>query len=526
MLNFDLGAIQGEIERAGHGQKGAVVLRYAQVLGVTRKTIYRTLAREFGKKKNIERQKVIPDSLIKMVAILKVEGMNLSLKKREPTTEDCIEILWGRGIQGSDKLTVSTVNRRLSENGFRIPTPRVRVEANYVNEEAQIDFSRSKYFQIRKPVGDDWLLKVSGKELHYKYDDRRMRTWICQVKESKSRVRIIRAYAATSEDGFIGLETLNYCFNRTQDDHPMHYLFDNIKTDNGAFSKRAEVRAALESLQVGCDLSKPGNSASQGKVEAGFASLWRRFELKLAMKLRAGATLMLSEYNELLHEWLIETDMKKKHPVENDTREGVYRRGILTHQPRNVEEDILRVSCRVDYRTVSETLMISLNNEEYEAPSYASGKKIRVYKNMLGEVMGEMLDEHKKNFVLKPFQVRMRGDFSNRPHQTYRQLIETEVEQSNREERKAKSDNRLFFKAQSQTVQPESPFIEDKEAAEFASVYLARVYIGGQLRIYGQSYADYAEVFDPMLADDLSKESIDAVLEGVKNMSKMKVATN
>lgn len=517
MLRVDLDAIQGEIERAGHGHRRAVVMRYAGMLGVSKDTIYRELRKAFGKKKTLNRQKKVPQHLIDMIADMKIEAARLSLTEREMSTDICIDLLRERGVQGADQLTVSTVNRRLREAGYRIDDPKVFVEPEYATQEDQLDFSRSKYFQIWKydPVREDYLMRVSGRELHYKKGDRRLRTWICQVKNSFSRLRIARAYAATSEDGFIGLDTLYFYWCRPEDQHPLRYVPDCLKTDNGSFARRAEVKAALGALDIQFDKARPYNHDSQGKVESGFKSLWRRFEMPLAYKLGAGATIYLSEYNELLHEHLAVKDAQLPHPVYKDTREAIYRMGILRHPPRTVDVDILQVACRVFVRSVPQTLMIQLDGDAYEAPSYTMGKRVRVYRNMLGELMGELLEEDRKPFVLQPFRRRARGDFSHRPHATYRQERATEIDRL-----ATKNGKRVFMPPKPKTIVPDSPFVDAGPSVEFAGIYQARVYIGEQLRCVGETYRDYADVFDPLLQDDLSKESIDAVLKEIKQQTK------
>lgn len=513
-INLDLHALREEMDRAGHGQKRAVILRYAKALGVSPDTIYRAMRREFGKRKTkTSHPRRIPDELIDMVADIKLKGMKMGLKERELSTENCIQMLIEQGVEGAEHLTPSTVNRRLVERGFRIRDPKVRVEAKYANQEHQIDFSRSKYFQVTRydPQRNDYLMRVSGKELHYKKNDRRLRTWLVQLKDSYSRVRILQAYAATGESALMGLEFLNFCYNRPEDDNPLRYVPDMLKSDSGAFEKKKEVRAALQALQIEPRRSRPYNKDSQGKVESGFRSVWGEFELKLAIKMGSGARIYLSEYNELLMEFCIE-DMQKKHPFQDDTREAAYRKSLLIHPPREIDIDLLQVACKVEYRTVPQTLMVQYGGQQYEAPVYAMGKRIRIYRNMLGELMGELQEEDRKPFILQPFRYREIDDFEHRPHSTYRQQREQAIKQTEQKETK-----RIFFPPKPEKVQPESPFSNvDQETAIFPNIYTARAYIGAQLRALGATYADYADIFDPLLQEDLSRESIDAVLKEIK----------
>ena len=74
-------------------------------------------------------------------------------------------------------------------------------------------------------------------------------------------------------------------------------------------------------------------------------------------------------------------------------------------------------------------------------------------------------------------------------------------------------------------IEPDSPFTGDTEV-EFANEYAAQVYIGEQLRAIGETYAHYADIFDPLLTDTLSKEDVDTVIAEIKSMGtgKMKLA--
>lgn len=522
LINVDWQQIRTELESVDRGFKGAVFEQYASMYGVSASTLRRHFSKKFGKKKVKPRTNKVKSALVDRVAKMKECGKRMSnAKNMEVSTEICINSLRQKGLTGADKLTKSTVNRILVQKGYREPPAKVRVEASYVNQEHQLDFSRSKFFQIfdydRK--AQDYLLKISAKELHYKQDDRRLRNWICMVKDSKSRMRIARAYAATSESGLIGMDTLNFLWNREPDSNPMRHLPDRLKTDNGAFSKLTETKEMLRALDIKSKLSEPYNHDSQGKVESGFASLWRCFELKYAIEKGPGYTLYLSEYNELLHYFMSVTDAQKYHPIlKGQTREEVYREGILKHQPRKIDIDIMEIACRVKECMVTDSLKIRYGGEEYQAPVYAIDKKVRVYKNMRGELIGEMIDEYRKTFKLSTFKSREIDDFTNRPHQRYLQKIGLLAEKENSEKL---SDNkkrarRVFMKPKAIKTVPTSPFVErEQKMIEFPNPYTAKAYIGKRLRCYNLTYEDVKDIFDSILVKDLSKKTINKMIDEV-----------
>ena len=215
-MSLDANLIQqlkNELEAAGHGNKQGIYNRYAESLQVSRATLQRELRRRFGKQKSVEREQRIPQELIDRIADMKTEGFLLTKGggvERELSTERCIQILQDQGVPGAELLTKTSANRRLEESGFRRRKIPVRVEVPYANFEWQMDFSRSKYFQVHgfDQERNDYILRVSGKELHYKQDNNRLRTWLAAVKDSYSRIRDVQAFAAAGESAMIGMEML------------------------------------------------------------------------------------------------------------------------------------------------------------------------------------------------------------------------------------------------------------------------------------------------------------------------------
>lgn len=535
MLKISWDDVRHDLGNTPHGERRAKVDRLAGELGVSRDTIYRELRKRNGARKQVFRENRIPDDLIDLVAQMKIRGMALSLAERELATEICIEKLKKQGVPGAEMLTVSTVNRRLQDRGFRIDDPKIRYEPDFANQEVQLDFSRSKYFQMWKydAQAGQYLLKVSGKELSYKKGDHSFRLWIVQYKESFSRLRIARAYGATGESGILGIEFLNFVWNRPEDQHPLRHLPWNLKTDNGAFEKKLEVRAMLEALGIGGQRSRPGNHDSNQKVETGFKTLWRQFELSLSVDFDSKniKTLYLGDYNDLLHEYLTEEQFRK-HPLMQASRGEAYRQSILAHRPREIDVDLREIACKVWERRVGQDLIVQFEGEIYEAPVFAMGKMIRVYKNMHGELMGELIDEYReKPFALKSYRIREYGDFEHRPRQTYRQEQEQVLREQKRKDtplnpplvggKAVEYGNRVFFEPVKTVQKPDSPFADAEAGGDtFPSVYAAKIYIGKRLPL-GENYADYGYVFDEMLTETLSRAEIDAVLAQINNQEAM-----
>lgn len=542
-----LDSIRAELEFAGHGNKSGVINRYAETISVSPVTIWRSLAREGGRKRLVQREKRVPQELIDMVADLKLKGEGLSLKARELSTEECIKNLVERNVPGAGDLTPGTVNRRLVELGFRDREPKVRVEAERANQEWQIDFSRSKYFQLTgfDAKRGDWILKVSNRELHYKADDKKMRTWIVQVKDSYSRLRWSLPYAATGESGFIGLDAIHHILNAdSSEPHLMHYVPERLKADNGAFKKSKFNKSAMKALGIELMDTTPGAHDSQGKVESGFAKTWQQFELALAVRLDKGATIYMAEYVELMHERMIEEHAEEHPLIRGKTKGAIYMESIQRHGVRETEVDVMAIACKVETRRVTQALGVSWGGVMFEAPAYAQDKLVRVHQNLHGEVMAELVDEFHEPFALKPpkegenYNYRLIDDFEHRAHATYRQQRKTAMTAAaeNPEPAPYAEGNRVFMPVPAgkrKTAEVDSPFTARPAVTSpvFAGRYEAKVYVGMKiLEMTGRAmnYEAYAYVFDPLIAETLDRAAIDDKLDDLRQVMRemsMKVQT-
>jgi transposase InsO family protein len=515
MLNADWSAIKRDLDSAGHGMKRAVVERHAERLGCHPTTIYRELAKKFEPMKTVQRQKQIPQALIERIAAIKSRSRQLGLGSRELATDRCIQILQDMNIEGADDLTVSTVNRRLREMGFRKEQPYRRIEAEFANQEHQLDWSRSKYFQLRSydDGRSDYLLEIAGRELHYKQGNDRLRTWLVQVKDSYSRLRLCRMYAASGESALIALDFLQWCWTRDEDDHPMRYLPHVLKLDNGATARRKEFRAAADALGIEIQTSRPYNSQSQGKIESAWRSTWQRFELDLATRLGDGGTIWLAEYNSLLHEHLAGEDADLAHPILRGTRAHAYRTSIRAYPPRSTDADVVEIACRAEERTVGLDCTVNMGGQKWEAPEAVAGERIIVHRNARGELVAEALERQMKPFRLTPFYPNQIGDFRGPQDTAGTRHDKAAAEEIARPLGTPQESTVRYLPPKPETVEPDSPFTRAAEAEqpEPITAHDARLLVNRRLKAASLFYDDFAHVFDPMVIDNATAQEVDAV---------------
>jgi len=510
-IMFDYQLINAELAGANKGEREAIIQRYVKLLKVSKGTIYRRLRKLYGKKKDVKRECKISESIVKEIAKTKIKTIKIGIGEREIATEQCLKLLNEQGIAVND-LNISTINRHLVKLGFRQKAPIVRVEAQYSNQQHQLDFSRSKYFQIAGIDSDgEFLLRASGKNLFYKEYEHKLRTWVVGITDAYSRISLARAYAATGESAIVGIDFLNFVYNRPDDAHPFKYIPDILKTDNGSFAKTKAVKEMLKALDIKIELSKPYGHHGIQKQEAAFKNIWRKFEIPLYLRVGEGNTITLNEYNEELHHFMVAM-LEAQHPTKQGTRLHYYRASLAGHQPREIATDLREVAFVVIERKVRQDLTVQINNEKFECPAFAMDKKIRIYKNLSGEYIGELIDEFRKPFILKHTKGYVElGDFEHRQPATYRQQLEREIKQEEKE-------NKInYIQREAVTVKAKTPFNKKKEEHIFGSKYAAKVYIG-QMLGRAQTYQDYAYIFDEMLDDEggLNKANIDAVLFEIK----------
>jgi hypothetical protein len=503
---FDYALIYEELAGAKKGERGTILKKYEKMLKVNKAKIYREIRKLYGPQKEVTRKSRIQKKLIDEVAKVKIKSTKMGLGERELSTEQCVKYLNEQG-NSVDVKTISSINRHLVKYGFRNKAPIVRVEAAYSNQQHQLDFSRSKYFQIAKIDNDgDFILKVAGKILTYKENEHRLRTWLVSITDAFSRISLAQAVAATGESAIVGIDFLNFAYNRPEDAHPLKYIPEILKTDNGSFAKTKAVKTMLNALGIKVELSRPYEKHGIQKQESAFKNIWRNFELPLTLRIGEGNLISLSEYNEELHHFMNEM-LQKKHPTREGTRLHNYRCSLTAHQPREIAVDLKEVAFVVIERKVRQDLTISINNDKFECPAFALDKRIRIYRNLSGEYMGELIDEFRKPFILEPTKGYVElGNFEHRHAPTYRQRLEKEIKQEKKEE-KIK-----YIEREPKKIMAKTPFNKNKEHI-FGSKYAAKVYIGQQLG-RGKTYADYAYIFDDLLDDEegMKKSNIDAVL--------------
>jgi hypothetical protein len=502
------------------GERKVMVKRLSKSMGLSEQQIYRALRSKNGEQKKVKKKLIIDpeNELIKEVAKIKAYGLQ-GTQSRELATDLCKEILVTRGYKEVENISDATINRRLHTIGFRDKDVIVRVEAEYANQTHQMDFSRSKYFQILKYDSDkgDYLLRCTTKQLTYKENDTALRTWYVGITDTYSRLSLAQCYAATGESLLIGIEFLNFAYTRLDENHPLCYLPDTLKTDNGAFIKNQAVKDLLDKYNIKSELVKPLKKRGIQKRESAWKRLWKRFELKQYCIIGEGKTLYLQDLNQLVHEEMI-SQLKTDHPVRKGTRGHLYSTSIQTREQRTAGDD-MRITLNKYYRRkIDDTLCITIDRQKYQCTGpkingiSVIDQQVSVWLNLNGDAVAEFIDAPGKPFMMMPVDGFINeGDFTHRTAPSYRQQLESEMQKQ----------KTIYLPPRKKVVNAENKFDEAEEVRSekqevFENEFEAKKYIAEQ---FGRNavYKTYSEIFDPLLTDTLNKADIDAVIEGIKS---------
>jgi len=497
--------IKREIDAAPYGAKSEIVKRYAAKHQVSEKTIYRLLAKAYGKKRMRTKKSLrIEEDWIDMVAMLKAESMSYGAKEREYKTEDAIEQLETSGMVPLGALKISTVNRRLQEAGFREGKPAQRYLEKFSNQCHYIDASRSEYISVVKydPERDEYLLRTSPKSLRYKNKEgKSFGLWLAGLRDGRSGLRLVKYYTVTGENAYMGLDFLQHCWSRPADDYPLNSFPYFLKMDNGPLAERKEVLKLLEALQVEQRKSAPYNKKAMGKIERPWRTFWQSFELKLVMQYGIGKSFYVSELNQMAHDYCVKESLGRHSIYRNVRKRDLYESELLAYPPRVFEGDFFKIASRPMRRKVGGDLIFWIENEPFQAPERYLGKWVLVHKNLHGDLVGEGEEDGQIFTIRERWEPQEFDDYKAFPD-TYRERM-----------LKASKDapwNVERMQPKPQEIVVESPHLRDAER-QIYSLAEAKNYIVQQLHL--ESYLEVAGIFDPLLAFSTEKSTIDQILK-------------
>jgi hypothetical protein len=527
-LNVNWFEVERALEMASHGQKSGILFNLKEQYGLSRDQVYRELRKLRGPKKTVKRERSISRETAMLFAEAKVRGYQAADAERNVPTHKLLDWFIRTGvIQETEAPSVSAINRILREEfGFNEKQARVLWKCDFALQDVQLDFSNSKHFRI---VGfdakkQDWLLKASPRPLSYRLNPNKEKVILAGIHDKYSGLNLIQGYAGCAESFPILINHMNFWLLRGADEHLMHHLGYELAHDNGSVFKTPEWLSIREALGYTERNSRPYKKTGIGSVERKWKALWAdeviwSFEYE---------HIFLSEYNEILHEAMIR-EHNSKHAWMEGTKGAIYQQSILKTRPKSVDVNLIDIAFRSWERTVDDALRVQVDGEFYRVPQYTNdgtpliNKRVRVSRNVRGELIGETIENWSQPFTLELYERRSKSDYSGSVKENFRERMEkqlktgswvhAEIIQKNEKE----AVRRLLpARNVAEVTSKFTPSVVEVE--RFDSILQAKIWVGKELELVGVSYSSVADFFDYEIALNLEKEHLNKVLQEFKQL--------
>ena len=525
-------SIHEEHQSAGHGEKQSVITRYANQLGITENRLYGILKKEFGgqvhtgKKRGAKSK--ISELLIDAIQDIKAGGFIAGPQSTEPATHLCLKYLAELGFPDAQSASTAQVNRRLREKGFRVKRRFERLEADYPLQVVHADYTRSRWFQIQKydSQRQDYILKAQPEGLAYKENNKTLRSWLFVTKDAYSRLVRCKMMAATGESALLALECFGEFWQESHTPNPFNHPPENLWMDRGATAKAEYFKNAMQS--VGINLVELQTKEAQGKVEREMNTLKNMFEAMLYLKMGNGSTLYMSEYNALVEEFFADR-AEERHPVLSMSKATAYRKGLLQHPPKQIETNLFHLAFNVKIRVVDVYGTVRWDNQLYALPQEAEGHwitqgtKVRLYKNLHGDVMADLVEfALQKPVILEPYKAsgyNFEQRHKDTPQQKTLKAAKKTVKKPIHEKLPefTPETTQVPKIAQNSKIKPLPPRQVPAEiqgafaGSSLPSAEYCKTYINMCLQPYGLRYIDVAHAFENQIGK-LTRKDLDELL--------------
>jgi len=379
----------------------------ANLFQVSTDTIYRK-RREINRRGKVEVKtradagvyRKIPPHVIRTIYEIQLSTLHGDRSNQMMSAHSAIRMCEVNGLIPQGIVSVSRYNACLREQGYRIPEPRIRIEAKEVNERHLLDASGTEYFYLKEELDDgDFLVgirpMIPGKPANIGYKKVRS-LWLLGIIDDRSRCAFVKYYATVGEDTVTTLQFLQEAW-QYHPEIPFGGMPKILQTDNSAFARNRIIEGFFDLPEINVRHTRitPYKKEGQGKIERLWLTHQNKFEqpfLAVNNK-KPGYTIRLSELNELNLQWFMDY-AEMPHPVDKgSTRAEVWSqdmaRGILREVPDNLSELPFAVKERTlngygDFNIPQ--LRNTAHGGWYHAPTDYCGRKVLVYRNALGEV--------------------------------------------------------------------------------------------------------------------------------------------
>lgn len=408
---------------APRGQKTRVVQRWADMVGVTAKTLYGMLntgRKRKGGERRIER-------------IEEYAWIVHQIKKKSPeqfgeisTDQALRQAIRDGHVPASLAGKEATINRVGREMGLhKRKRPISRFQAERPNELHHVDASSSRFLYIKQELGDgDYLLKLHAGAKGYKNKPVpiRLRPWLYGLTDDHSGVFVARYVAAYGENDLDNLDFLSWAWGQNEDT-PFFGVPELLKGDKGPMMRGKDAKDFFDRLGVDIDETMPGNKEAHGKIERPWKTVWQRFEKPFfACSDWKKFEISLSELNTQFMNFLEELNSFPHRYEKKISRIDVWRRINRQGGAVALPENAIATIARKEERTVGQDGCFSLDNTIYEVQGLHDAR-VLVYQSVFDNRMAAVDLVTGTRYKVKAFKPNKTGKYTAHKHTPHQKAV-------------------------------------------------------------------------------------------------------
>lgn len=300
-----LSGIVKETSNAGHGQKGAIIARYAKALGVSEKTLYREISKAApsGRSRRSDAGDTsVDDGTLKMIAALMLGSVRGNGKQTMdiPTAR---QILQAQGVEipvSDSRLSVLLKEKGLDVASMKADAPCIRMRSLHPNHVHQVDPSLCLLYY--SPDGTQHIIRdeEAYKNKPFMEKIKPLKLWRYVLVDHYSGTVCHRYYQTEGENALTLWEFLLYAWGEKENSRAVfHGLPEILVCDKGSANTAGAIANALGSLRVQLIPHTAENPRAKGSVEEGNNLVEKLFESRLRFQPAAS----VEELNRYAEEW-------------------------------------------------------------------------------------------------------------------------------------------------------------------------------------------------------------------------------
>lgn len=423
-----IGELAKVLETTPRGERNLKVAEYARVLGVSGRTLHRRLSGH-----RPARRKTRSDAGTSRASAAEIEAVAAIQRiaqdrSRSPLAPDggrrlpvsvAIDTARAAGYLKSD-LSNQRLNQLARALGYRAPDPIRRFQAAAANDVHQLDYSGSSVFTFAGFSDDGMpLVRVRASALE-RYNASKAgaepgdtrRVWILAWVDDMSGAAFSSYFVSPGEETAVILSTLldSWTGRHGHESVPFgmpRFLYLDQGPAHGSELFQSCLGALLhpDGKPVRVITTAAGNAQAKGKVERRFRDIKTAFEGRFW--LQPGRIYRLDEVNRLLLGFCEERNGKA-----HRSQPGVSRFLLWQRSARNITvpgPDAWLNAWEMEIRQVGRDGTIRFGGLIYRAPVELTGRKVRVFRSLAGELFAEN-PETKKSHACPPFEFETFGD--------------------------------------------------------------------------------------------------------------------